>query len=279
MKKLIPALVLLLVSAIVLSTSSYAWFSMNRTVQATGISLTAAAPTNLVISSTGSTYAASASTDENYLGKLFPASTADGKDFWAIDDGNVIAGGKGGPAEAGTIFKKEKVEIMVQGDDKATGYYVDFDFYFKATAADETPLNIGVKKITVNSGPDSDSLGNAVRIAIIPVDENGDPDYSQVTIYAFDDGEDVEPIESVDETGVFEKSDTDPRQKPVGEGDDKVYTTTAFTVTPSTDIEDATPTRVIIRVWIEGEHSDCVNANALDELAVQVDFYVIEEEE
>lgn len=279
MKKLIPALVLLLVSAIVLSTSSYAWFSMNRTVQATGISLTAAAPTNLVISSTGSTYAASASTDKNYLGKLFPASTADGKDFWAIDDGNVIAGGKGGPAEAGTIFKKEKVEIMAQGDDKATGYYVDFDFYFKATAADETPLNIGVKKITVNSGPDSGSLGNAVRIAIIPVDENGDPDYSRVTIYAFDDGEDVEPIESVDETGVFKKSATDPRQKPVGEGDDKVYTTTAFTVTPSTYIEDATPTEVIIRVWIEGEHPDCVNANALDELAVQVDFYVIEEEE
>lgn len=278
MKKLIPALVLLLVSAIVLSTSSYAWFSMNRTVQATGISLTAAAPTNLVISSTGSTYAASALTDENYLGKLFPASTANGKDFWAIDDGNVIDGGKGGPAEAGTIFKKEKVGIMAPGEEKATGYYVDFDFYFKATAADETPLNIGVKKITVNSGTDSGSLGNAVRIAIIPV-ENGDPDYSRVTIYAFDDGQDVKPIESVNETGVFGKSVTDPRQEPVVEGDDKVYTTTAFEVTPSTNIENATPTRVIIRVWIEGEHPDCVNANALDELDVQVDFYVIEEEE
>ena len=41
MKKLIPALCMLLVSAILLGTSTYAWFSMNTTVSATGLEVTA----------------------------------------------------------------------------------------------------------------------------------------------------------------------------------------------------------------------------------------------
>lgn len=49
MKKLIPALVLLLVSAMVMSTASYAWFSMNRTVTTTGMQITATVPTQLLI--------------------------------------------------------------------------------------------------------------------------------------------------------------------------------------------------------------------------------------
>ena len=42
-KRLIPALAMLLVSAILLGTSTFAWFSMNDTVTATGMSVTAKA--------------------------------------------------------------------------------------------------------------------------------------------------------------------------------------------------------------------------------------------
>lgn len=52
MKKLIPALALLLISAVMLGTSSFAWFSMNTEVTATGMSVTAQAPTSLLISNT-----------------------------------------------------------------------------------------------------------------------------------------------------------------------------------------------------------------------------------
>jgi len=41
MKKLIPALCMLLVSAILLGTSTYAWFSMSKDVTATGMEITA----------------------------------------------------------------------------------------------------------------------------------------------------------------------------------------------------------------------------------------------
>lgn len=54
-KKIIPALVMLLVSAILLSTASYAWFSMNTTVTATGMQVKVKAPTSLLISNTNAT--------------------------------------------------------------------------------------------------------------------------------------------------------------------------------------------------------------------------------
>jgi hypothetical protein len=41
MKKLIPALALLIISAVVMSTASYAWFSMNTQVTATGMQVKA----------------------------------------------------------------------------------------------------------------------------------------------------------------------------------------------------------------------------------------------
>lgn len=51
-RKVVPALVMLIISALLLTTASYAWFSMNQTVTATGMSVTAKAPTSLLISNT-----------------------------------------------------------------------------------------------------------------------------------------------------------------------------------------------------------------------------------
>ena len=50
MKKLIPALAMLLIAAVMLGTSTYAWFSMNTQVTATGMTVKAATSKNLVIS-------------------------------------------------------------------------------------------------------------------------------------------------------------------------------------------------------------------------------------
>ena len=42
-KKLIPAIGMLMLSAVMLATSSFAWFSMNESVTATGMSVSAKA--------------------------------------------------------------------------------------------------------------------------------------------------------------------------------------------------------------------------------------------
>ncbi|MDD7165800.1 MAG: hypothetical protein PUI31_03910 [Clostridia bacterium] len=49
-KKLIPALCMLLVSSVMLGSTTFAWFSMNRTVTATGMAIKAEVPTQLPIS-------------------------------------------------------------------------------------------------------------------------------------------------------------------------------------------------------------------------------------
>ena len=55
-KKLIPALCMLLVSAVLVGTSTYAWFSMNDQVTATGLSVTAKTDQHyLIISETATT--------------------------------------------------------------------------------------------------------------------------------------------------------------------------------------------------------------------------------
>ena len=54
-RKLLPALSMLLISALLMGSSTFAWFSMNTTVSATGMKATAAAPSSLLISVTSST--------------------------------------------------------------------------------------------------------------------------------------------------------------------------------------------------------------------------------
>lgn len=69
-KKLIPALCMLLISAVLMGTSTYAWFSMNKTVTATGMQVTA---------KSNSTYLLIGTKDETYAqiqAKTAPANTS-----------------------------------------------------------------------------------------------------------------------------------------------------------------------------------------------------------
>lgn len=52
-KKIIPALCMLLISAVLMGTSTYAWFSMNRTVTASGMQVTAQSNSRYLMIATG----------------------------------------------------------------------------------------------------------------------------------------------------------------------------------------------------------------------------------
>lgn len=74
MMKLVPAFIMLLVSAILVSTASYAWFSMNTQVTATGMNVKAQAEGGIVISnSSKSTWSAEA-TAQVTTATLYPTS-------------------------------------------------------------------------------------------------------------------------------------------------------------------------------------------------------------
>lgn len=78
MKKLIPAICMTLIAAVMLASSTFAWFSMNTQVTATGMQVVAKSDnTYLLISSTNST--AETIQDENVITTALTVSDADAK--------------------------------------------------------------------------------------------------------------------------------------------------------------------------------------------------------
>lgn len=84
MRKLIPALCLLLVSAMMLGTSTFAWFSMNTKVTATGMVVQAKAEGGLLISSThqDGTWSNRTAITLSKGVQMLPASTANGATWY-----------------------------------------------------------------------------------------------------------------------------------------------------------------------------------------------------
>lgn len=110
-KKLVPAAGSLLISAAMLGTSTYAWFTMSREVEVTGLKMTATVPEDLQISVGKITAGTYLNNDDSYLvsgetaptednmwsntlnishyykfGRLIPASSTDGKNIFFTPD-------------------------------------------------------------------------------------------------------------------------------------------------------------------------------------------------
>ena len=94
LRKLVPAIVMLLVAAAFVGTSTYAWFSMNRTVDVTGMSVTTEVSDFLLISATNADAASyTTSLTQTREGKLRPVSSKDGVSFFYTGSSNVGADG------------------------------------------------------------------------------------------------------------------------------------------------------------------------------------------
>lgn len=78
MKKLIPAICMTLLAAAMFATSTFAWFSMNTTVKATGMQVTANTDNAYLIISTGTTLSGSeTSANANVNEALYPVKPVD----------------------------------------------------------------------------------------------------------------------------------------------------------------------------------------------------------
>jgi hypothetical protein len=92
MKKMIPALGMLMVSASMLATSTYAWFTMSDTVSVTGMKLKATASDGLLITDTNvaadRVWATSKDIQMTSGVALSPTNTADGSEWVAAKSAN-----------------------------------------------------------------------------------------------------------------------------------------------------------------------------------------------
>lgn len=187
MKKLIPAIVLLLVSAIVMSTASYAWFSMNTVVTANNMEVKAVAEQGLLINEVATAADAhwdAAATTASGAISLHATSTANTSTWYVayskdVNDSasatsgtastNLTADGYktlGTTAGEGILAVKDETVAAVAGSKarqiityadvdgtegyaNGEGYYVKYTYYLKSSADAITLTTAGAGK-TVN---------------------------------------------------------------------------------------------------------------------------------
>ena len=142
-RKLIPALAMLLLSAVLMSTASFAWFSMNTEVKATGMTVQATTPASLEIATTSDgawTYDATLTTTKTGLNPVHYDSTTD---KWYIPtDANKIKA-DGTPTTAfdatdDTNWKNVGLNYTTGNGTDSKVYAMVQDLYFRTNVGDST---------------------------------------------------------------------------------------------------------------------------------------------
>lgn len=253
-RKLIPTILMLAVAAAMLATASYAWFSMNSEVTAGGLSVSAGAPTNLLISTNGTDYGYEATfAAHTGTGKLQPMSTAtphDTNTFFALSN-SASVGPEGGTATDDSTFVSTATPLTVGSNED--GYYMDYTVYLKMS--DGSPsAQVYLSGLTIQDST-STSLCNAVRVALIQTDVVlGESVTDTIAIYGVDENDYTSPVYPIVSTSGTISDST--LQTETGAGTYSYREGYGVSVTSSEAVE------LTVRVWVEGQDSDCKNANA-----------------
>lgn len=256
--KLVPAIIMLIVAAITMSTASYAWFTMSNRVEVTGVQLEVVAPTNILIRNAGlgiPNQFLSSVTVSNPAGRLNNASSFDGKSLFTVSNpidfvdefGNTTTG----------VSLTDATSTPVAGTD---GYYVDFALQLVNTGGQGVIVGLDELEITTltTSAADGEII-EAVRFAIL---ENGANSTGKVfsqtpkTLDVYDTATSLSSLNTVNTH-------------------DNLFTLPANGVSDASSSDPDGVLDITVRVWIEGEDPACITANAGAEFAVTFDFYVV----
>ena len=141
MKKLIPALCMLLVAAALLGTSTFAWFSMNTKVDATGMQVKATAASSLVITDTAGNINTTAT---NTIGMtavttaISPATHLNGQSdgsntlSYSSGDTNLVYVTNADEVDAVTGYAQTDKTLKYAKVAVGAAYYIDYTVYIAA---------------------------------------------------------------------------------------------------------------------------------------------------
>lgn len=201
-RKLLPAFAMLTVSAISLSSATYAWFTMSKDVQITGIKMTATVPETLQLSvgngqSAGTLVEAAANDADGALGvkapansnesldwsntadfksfygvaKLIPASSTGGATIYKTDDATGV--GKTVSADGLSAVTTLKASTSIAAADKGAtlastnGYYVDFPLWIRTSGTSDVNLSVKATVEQGTEGEQANKLYKAARVSIL----------------------------------------------------------------------------------------------------------------
>ena len=269
-RKLIPAFAMLLVAAVMMSTASFAWFTMNSTVKAEGIEVTAVAPASLWIAqsvqsgdpawvsaitlqseNTGAPAQfkpVTTNTTTNFEAWAFKELTSEASALVHKDGSLPVADGtntktgvtsEGKVMVDGTVLKDaDENDVMAYAD--SASYYKDkFLVKLESTAGDKAKLSVKVK-VTDKTVSETDPIWRALRVAVVTS--------AETLTFQFD----TDPASGTD-TGTI--------------GDYTEAQTFAADI-----VAGAADTVVVVYVWFEGTDTDCMNSNALNTDTFKIDL-------
>ncbi|MEE0560838.1 MAG: hypothetical protein UC707_05185 [Ruminococcus sp.] len=306
-KKLIPAVAMLTTSAVMLSTATYAWFTMSREVEVTGIKLTATTPQTIEISlgqaTTSNTlthgveatapnsddmWTHTAATGSVYqdFGKLIPVSSVDGFNMFytekATENGKKVSDVPNPFTKAETAvgweFKEggksaETGAVVNAAENDGSGYYLDIPVWFRTTSTDAVTLGLEVE-IKNSSDDDTKSvLYKAARVAILPKTKSAQKVFSETGAKYYKDGKAVATAGATLAASYGDVSAATEATVTGGKVTNPDATTQVATVTASTGTGYGGAVKYYIRVWLEGEDEACWNANAGQDFVINLKFH------
>ncbi|MDD3204421.1 MAG: hypothetical protein PHS74_01610 [Lachnospiraceae bacterium] len=254
-KQVRNAFVMVCVAVAMLSTATYAWFTLTNQPSLTGMELTAGTTSGLQISLNGSEWNSTVAlpSGEKTLVPVSPAGTgaAFGKPIYA---GNKVTG----------------LETLT--DDVATASYLaKYKFFLKA-------VGDGTVKVCLLGGTGSDATGSFVKRKEAGSSTLAAANTIRIGFKTTSDWKTFEPNTDAHNTG-GKKADTtmteaagDFCEKTDGTFTDTSSKTsrTVFTITGGNSLE------IDMYVWIEGTDQDCVDEIQTDKLIGQLQFTVAE---
>ncbi|MCR4889956.1 MAG: hypothetical protein K5979_12370 [Ruminococcus sp.] len=260
-KKIFSAAAMLAVSASMLATSTYAWFSMNTQVTAKGMQVKAKAEGGIVISNDAATPNWVQEADASYTTKaeLFPISTADFSTWYHAKSTQADDAAAGQAASAYTQPVTTNPTGSGIGTDATSNAYYLVDTFKIASSgetlnkAGEAPL-LYINQVTATNPSDQD-LSKALRVGITVG--------SDTTKYIY------APLGG---TASYKVGGSDSSTTPLTPVTGKNKATSISSI-PSTS---GTPITVKVYVWYEGEDQNLKSSNAsgvsLDDLSISVQF-------
>lgn len=262
MKKIIPSICMLLVTAVLMGTSTYAWFSMNRKVEVKGMQVSAVTSSNLVISNTNVGEVTNVNDFKiSYTTKtaLTPASSANGKAFFSAQ------GEAKGPDKS--ELEENKYNSVNAATAEGKNYYVKETFYIGINGVEDLKNKIDVTvNMTSKDAAGEDKTGTnadiykALRFAVY-YDENNAIIFSGNAEAA--SGQAVSSVEET--TGAGTKSTV-------------TFAKTGTNSIPSlTELTHNQWYKITVVIWLEGEDAACTanntnGANTQGFAGVSVDF-------
>ena len=238
MKKLIPALCMLLVAAALLGTSTYAWFSMNTEVKATNMSVTAVANKNLLISQTSADagFAGIQNMSAN-LATCVPVSCYGGNKATPAFF-KMLNAGTGMTQDSSVATEGTTFEAAI-----ANTHYLKESVWVKNVGGAATNL---IATVSVTSGGEA-ALDPSLRVMLVV--EEKTYIYQPVSGAGYNDS--GKAISAIDGDG-----------KPTLTAVSTIATSGSQVVLASLSAETAY--QVDIYIWYEGEDPACKAANTLD---------------